>query len=42
MFPFEKLVVYNKAFAMQRKVMVYLSDNKSLPVYFEISMEGLI
>ena len=33
MFPFEKLEVYNKAFAMQRKVMVYLSDNKSLPVY---------
>ncbi len=33
MFPFEKLEVYNKAFAMQRKVMVYLSDNKSLPVH---------
>ncbi len=33
MFPFEKLEVYNKAFAMQRKVMVYLSDNKSLPGY---------
>jgi four helix bundle protein len=33
MFPFEKLEVYNKAFALQRKVMVYLSDNKNLPVY---------
>ncbi len=33
MFPFEKLDVYIKAFAMQRKVMVYLSDNKRLPVY---------
>ena len=33
MFPFEKLDVYNKSFALQRKVMVYLSDNKSLPVY---------
>ena len=33
MFPFEKLEVYNKAFAMQSKVMVYLGNNRGLPVY---------
>lgn len=33
MFPFEKLVVYTKAFASQRKVMVYLNNKKYLPVY---------
>lgn len=33
MFPFEKLDVYTKAFASQQKVMIYLNNNKSLPIY---------
>ncbi|OYU94861.1 MAG: four helix bundle protein [Bacteroidetes bacterium B1(2017)] len=33
MFPFEKLVVYNKAFLLQGRVMDFLKNNKSLPVY---------
>jgi four helix bundle protein len=33
MFPYERLIVYNKAFDNQRKVMLMLHQYKSIPAY---------
>jgi four helix bundle protein len=33
MFPYNKLIVYGKAFANQRRVMVLIKQNKGMPAY---------